>query len=240
MAGADRLRTVGIPQTISGRTNSAVRRIQQRLQANRQRCRKSRGPALVNQTNTEQIEQVNLVLAAEGRQFDAYQGLKRNQAKRAHFNSFSNIRTRSLFAFLDEFAREHNMNGVSRAAMCIVEKQIKSRGMPMDESGPFHRRLRSWKVSPTNQYVDVLGVSDGRLIDRCDPGRDRVSADQRIGNGIRFQCRTGFQKALSHLFHGVNHPLQEESGTGNRRWHAKVYAKSGPLSRVRVADADRP
>ena len=124
--------------------------------------------------------------------------------------------------------------------MCIVEKQIKSRGMPVDESGPFHRRLRSWKVSPTNQYVDVLGVSDSRLIDRCDPGRDRVSADQRIGNGIRFQCRTGFQKALSHLFHGVNHPLQEESGTGNRRWHAKVYAKSGPLSRVRVAVADRP
>ena len=181
-----------------------------------------------------------MVLAAEGRQLDAYQGLKRNQAKRAHFNSFSNIRTRSLFAFLDEFAREHNMNGVPRAAIRIVEKQIKSRGMPVDESGPFHGRLRSWKVSPTNQYVDVLGVSDGRLIDRCDPGRDRVSADQRIGNGIRFQCRTGFQKALSHLFHGVNHPLQEESGTGNRRWHTEVYAKTGPHIRVMVAVAYGP
>lgn len=237
MAGADRLRTVGIPQTTSGRKNSAVRRIQQGLQANRQRCRKSRGPTLVNQTNTEQIEQVNLVLAAEGRQLDAHQGLERNQAKRAHFNRFSNIRARSLFAFHDQLAREHDTNSVPRAAACIVEKQIKPRGMPVDESGPFHRRLRPWKVSTTNQYVNILRVSGGRLIDRCDPGCDRASADQRIRDGIRFQHRTSFQEALSHLFYGVSHPLQEQSGTGNRRWHAEVYAKSGPLGRVIVAVA---
>lgn len=223
-----------------GRKNSAIRRIQQRLQANRQRFWKARGPTLVNEAHTEQIEQVNLVLAAEGCQLDAYQSLKRNQAERAHFNSLSDIRTRSLFALLDEFAREHNMNGVPRAAVRLVKKQILSRVMAVDESGPFHRRLRSWKVCPTDQDVYILCISDGRLIDRCDPSRDRVSADQRIGNGIRFQCRTGFQKALPNLFDGIDHPFQEESGTGNRRWHTKVYAKTWHHIRVVATSAYGP
>jgi hypothetical protein len=62
---------------------------------------------------------------------------------------------------------------------------------------------------PPDHDIDILRVADGGSIDGGNPRRDGVAAHDRVFDVRAAKGSRSTQQALTHLFYGIHHPLEE-------------------------------
>jgi hypothetical protein len=102
-----------------------------------------------------------------------------------------------------------------------------------DESGGLQRVGRSWQVLLCEEQVDIPGIADGTIIDRCHPGRDGISTDDRVRNLRLAQRLASSIQSFLNEFHGAKHPFENietffTNHTGEAFGiHPKIVARTG-------------
>ena len=84
-------------------------------------------------------------------------------------------------------ARENDMYCVSCFGVRAVKKHMNSGGQSVNKTRGVHCDDRAIQIDSPDEHIDVLRISNGRLVDGCDPDRDGVFADHRVIQVRRFK-----------------------------------------------------
>ncbi len=101
------------------------------------------------------------------------------------------------------------MHSIARAGSGMVEKEVDSRRLAMDEPRRLHRAQNRIEVRAPDQHVHVLGVSHGGRVDGRDPRGDRVASRDGVRHAGAGERVAGFDESLTNLFHSIDHALED-------------------------------
>ena len=82
----------------------------------------------------------------------------------------------------DTLTGEDEMDRVSGFRVRAIEKQVEARDMSINETRRFESRLDRVQIRTQDKDLHILREPHGRLINAPHPGRDRVAADDGVGD----------------------------------------------------------
>jgi len=126
------------------------------------------------------------------------------------------------------FRRKDYMHCVPRSRVWAVEEHRHAGRMTVNEPGGFEGGPGGIEIVSSNEDVHVLREAHGRRIDARDPGSDRVSVNDRVGNSRIFEGRRHPAQSVADEFHGTQHPFNRERGKMGVG-HAAMLARSNVL-----------
>src|SRR5271157_1337841 len=114
---------------------SAIRRVDQRLQARSQLGRVSPAPVPVNQPHVEQVAKVCPILVAKRGQLDSHKSFEIEHAKLIRWNGFGHVGVGQQLLGTYLFTSENDMHGIPRSGTGAIEEQLNTGSVRVVEAG---------------------------------------------------------------------------------------------------------
>jgi len=202
---------------------SGIRRIKNLLQSRRQFRWKLRQPRCVDQSNTDQVTDVGSILVAVLHQLHFNQGFQQDDTEVRRIINSLHFGRRQQMVWTGFLARKKEVNGLTRLALSAVPKHYDIHQFVVYESSFLHRSRYRRQIATPNENVDIARRANCTFIDRCNPRRDSVAADDSVWDAECVQHAGRAQQPFAHLGHGSLHAVEDvhahADGPGRPRLH---------------------
>jgi hypothetical protein len=189
-------------------TASAVRIIEQRLKPFSELGRKPGRPTSIDQPKLDHVSQMGSVFVPITVEFHLDQGFEFHDSFLIDFDRSINTRCwtdilRPNFAACEEYVQT-----LARLSIRAVQKNNGPHHFIPNEPSVLQRIGRTGQILFGEKQVDIPGVADGTIVDRCHPRRHSVATDDGIRNlGVAERLAGSIQSFLDE-FHGAKHPFE--------------------------------
>jgi hypothetical protein len=132
------------------------------------------------------------------------------------------------------------MQSLARFPVWAIQEYDGTHHFIADESGGLQRVGGSWQVLFGEEQVDIPGIADGTIIDRCHPSCDGISTDDCVRNLRLAQSLARSIQSFLNEFHGAKHPFENietffTNHTGEAFGiHPKIVARSTSEMRLQI------
>ena len=151
---------------------------------------------------------MNLILEAEGRQFTAHQGIQSGHREVGARHGLHDVG--SWQGMILTFSQRTGYGWRCAPTLRTVQEEIDARDVLMEETDRLEDVDNPGKIVAADHQVHILGVPGRLPCSPAPPGSHGVAPDDDMWDaGIPQRQR--HDGSLANLFHGGNHPLQENS-----------------------------